>query len=562
MERLIGVVLGGARAGSTILWLSLALVSGALEPVAAMEGAGGGENDPFAAAGASGGASLFTGAATVSVPILLPPGRIHTTPDLELGYSSHAGLSEVGRGWSLTIGAITRSTRHGVPRCTGSHTEDFVVSLNKSSNELVKVSDLLYQLKVDEGYSEIIPDPVANTWRVRTRDGLTYHFGESDESRVYTGDQAIFFDASPCSFTTAWHLTRIEDPNGNHLEIRYEKHGNRPIPAEITYGGNAEVPIAHPFRVRVESEALPSGMSRTRSYRLGVQQTLRRRIQTIIVEARTSAYAEFEEVRRYTLGFEDLAATQEFLLDTVSTTGLPDRTFAYSTSTPTLIDGQSGRIPTDPILLSRQFPTGSVLSLRDMNGDGLLDRVRVVGNAYRVSYGESLSDDQFTAAEYDWALPSVPGLPPIDRIGAEDYGQDLYLVVDIDGDGIPDFVIRDPAAEAIRVYPGGCGASAYDCGFSTQYMAWNNPGNLSIRYAVAWNGGASNVDGGRRVFRELLDMNADGLPDLVRAQATGLDVHLNDGTGFETSPSSSRPGKTSLSTPRTRTRTPSATRRR
>ena len=64
---------------------------------------------------------------------------------------------------------------------------------------------------------------------------------------------------------------------------------------------------------------------------------------------------------------------------------MPDRTFSYTTSNPTLVPGETGRIPTDPIYLTRQFPTGSILSLRDMNGDGLLDRVRVLGNQYWVS---------------------------------------------------------------------------------------------------------------------------------------------------------------------------------
>jgi hypothetical protein len=505
-------------------------------PAVAMQGHGGGENDAFSAVAANGGASLFTGAATVSIPILIPPGRTQTTPDLELNYSSHSGLSEAGLGWSLAIGSITRATRHGVPRCTGPHTEDFRVSLSASSNELVRVDSDVFQFRIDEAYAEVTPDVAANSWSLETRDGLTYRFGESESSRVHTGVDTFFDASSGCEFTTAWHLTRIEDANGNYIAIEYQQDGNIPIPSRIEYGGNSEVPIDHPFRVRIETEELPAGKPRMRRFDSGVDQSLRRRIKTIVVEARESASSDFAEVRRYGLRFDDPSAEQEFLLASLSTTGLPDRRFSYSTSTPTITTGKSGSIPTDPTLLSRQFPTGPIISIRDMNGDGLMDRVRVVGHTYRVSYGERGSGNQFTPQEYAWEMPPGSEFSAIDRIGAEDYGQDIYMVLDMDGDGKPDFVYRDAAQQTIRVYRGRCIQDAYDCGFSPSYSSWNNPGNLSVVEAVAYDGGGSHIGGGRRTFRDILDMNADGLPDLVRTTATGLEVFLNHGAGFETLP--------------------------
>ena len=66
---------------SLALILSLAVAG----PVAAMLGAGGGESNPFANAGADASANFFTGAASARVPILLPPGRPLVTPSLSLG---------------------------------------------------------------------------------------------------------------------------------------------------------------------------------------------------------------------------------------------------------------------------------------------------------------------------------------------------------------------------------------------------------------------------------------------------------------------------------------------
>jgi RHS repeat-associated protein len=518
-------------------------------PAAAMQGPGGGENDPFAGSSAQGGASLFTGAATISVPIVIPPGRVGTTPNLVLGYSSHSGLGAVGLGWSFTVGSVSRSTRNGVPSCAGAATsppDDYRVSLSDSSNELVKVSDGVFLLEIDEAQSRLVLDPTENAWTLRTQDGLTYRFGETAESRV---DKEPPFDpgAPPdsgsgpvCEFTTAWHLTRIEDPNGNFVAIEYEKDGNVPLPTQLEYAGNSEVPVAAPFRVRIESEDLPAGKPRMRTARSGVDQTLNKRIRSIVVEARESAVADFLEVRRYDLQYEDLDSTREFLLTAISTTDLPDRSFSYSTTAPTFELGVSSPISGDAYLLSRQFPTGPIVAFLDMNGDGLMDRVRVVGNAYRVAYGTSEIGVSFTSAEYAWGMPPGPEFSSIDRIGAEESGQDLYLVLDLTGDGKPDFVYRDTAQGTIRVYPGRCLQDAYDCGFSSQFEVWNNPGNLSLRHAVAYDGGPYQVGGGRTVYRDLIDMNADGRLDLVRAQVGRLEVYTNHGSGFETTPQSFR----------------------
>jgi hypothetical protein len=81
-------------------------------------------------------------------------------------------------------------------------------------------------------------------------------------------------------------VTRLEDPNGNQLEIAWEKVGNTPVPASILYGGNAAASIPHPFRIRFESEDLAAiGRPILRTLSNGVDQQLLRRVRTVIVEA-------------------------------------------------------------------------------------------------------------------------------------------------------------------------------------------------------------------------------------------------------------------------------------
>ena len=81
--------------------------------------------------------SLFSGAATVKIPIDVPPGRAGMAPSLALTYNSHQGNGWIGVGWSLDMGSIQRSTKRGVDYSAN----DYVAVINGSSSDLVRRAD-------------------------------------------------------------------------------------------------------------------------------------------------------------------------------------------------------------------------------------------------------------------------------------------------------------------------------------------------------------------------------------------------------------------------------------
>ena len=76
---------------------------------------------------------VFTGAASYTIPIEVPPGRSGLAPDLALTYNSYNSNGWLGMGWDLDLGAICRSTKFGISY--GRH--DYVAELPTGSKDLL-----------------------------------------------------------------------------------------------------------------------------------------------------------------------------------------------------------------------------------------------------------------------------------------------------------------------------------------------------------------------------------------------------------------------------------------
>ncbi len=513
--------------------------------VRAMEGPGGGESNPFETTAPEVAPDFFTGAASLSIPILVPPGRSGMTPSLSLRYSSQAGLSEFGFGWTLAVGEITGSTKYGVPRCDGGATEEFVLSVAGTSNELVRQVDDSFLLRIDEGHAVAIPDRAANSWTVRTREGLTYHFGDATSARVFrAGDVFLAGSGDACALTTTWKLTRVEDPNGNQIDYGYRRFGNQVLLETVRWGGNRNTTIEHPFEIELKSEAISvaSGKPIARSWATGVDRRIARRMRSIDVRVWDPDDRRLERLRRYTLVYDDDLPTAEFLLAAVETSDLPRRTFTYATSETRIVDDLSRKmVKSEDIGLS--FPSSTYMRLQDMNGDGLIDRFCSRDHHWNVDYGIVDEELQFSdgglceSSSDTWSPP--PALVYSKRIDFHPHRR----TADITGDGIPDYLYqpRTSSKPDLYVEQGQCAEEdRFDCGFGPgPVFDLSSFGSATDDYLY------KTSKSGWAVYtsHELIDMNGDGLPDNVRTRRydgsggpTDWSVHLNTGSGFESEP--------------------------
>ena len=200
--------------------------------------------DPEAHASALSGASFIAppqpnnyGAVGLSYPFIVPQGRAGMTPSLALSYSSSGGDGWIGMGWSLGLGAVTRSADYGFLRYD--HNDVFLYQ----GKRLLKVSgppsseDGVYRPEVlGEEFLRLELTDSANggVWKVYDSNGTVMSYGETSQSRIARPDNE--------NKTYAWYFSKAEDRNGNTREAVYDTSHYREKRTlyieEIKYTGN------------------------------------------------------------------------------------------------------------------------------------------------------------------------------------------------------------------------------------------------------------------------------------------------------------------------------------
>jgi RHS repeat-associated protein len=481
-------------------------------------------------------ANLFTGGLSQAIAIRIPPGRKMATPNLNLVYSSGGGAGLYGEGWSLPIGSIERSTKWGVPLCTGAYADEFVLTLNGAATELVNFgtsgSDTVYRPRTDQSFLEAHRKQ-DNTWEVFERSGMRYVFGTTSASRR---------DRSP-TCTTVWGLTQIKDPNDNVVDLVYVTGKQTLVLDRVEYGG---IGVNQAFRVRFTYVGHPIP---TTSWRNGTKEVVQDLVDEVHVEAKTSQGGGFGPVRVYDLKYSHQSpgpgcdAPDRVLLCEVSTNDqMPAQRFEYAPA----ISGLAAAVGYDnpgtfQHLRSATMNAEVEDSVMDMNGDGRLDFVNSAnGNddTWTVYYG--LANGAISAAESTRWCAGGGSIESAHMRRETDFENNFAVTqketIDLDGDGLPDFLDSttwSPTNPVWKFHPGSlsvtCPSFGTVPGFVPAAIDWPAPEAYSTR-------SEKDMGGDRiRSWKSLADVNADGRADLVIANpAPGVDwtVFLNTGAAF------------------------------
>ena len=173
-------------------------------------------------------ADEFAGTASFSLPLPVSACR-GFEPKLELAYSSGAGNSPFGVGWSVTAPSVARKTSKGQPRYVDDDTfiissaEDLVpVEGSEGSATVDEVTFSLrhYRPRVEAGFARIefwqAQDGSGHSfWRTITAQNVTSVFGYDQQSRIV--------DPGEPSHVFEWLLTCSYDAHGNGAYYQYKQ---------------------------------------------------------------------------------------------------------------------------------------------------------------------------------------------------------------------------------------------------------------------------------------------------------------------------------------------------
>lgn len=269
---------------------------------------------------------LATGAATLSIPIVVPPGRKNVQPNIALSYSSNNPNGICGVGWSIPVSSIQRSTKKGVPRY--SVMDDFVAG----GEEIVKVSgddnEYQYRAKIESSFTKYVYYKAAKKWIAYDKSGTQYHFGSEPLDPSNPSPRMVHPNYPDYIF--AWYLDRVTDVYGNTMTYTYIKEDDYVYLEYIDYTSNTQATPSLNADKRIEFVYETTERNdKIYNRRAGWPTVMKRRLEKINV------YLDSNIVWTYTLTYELSGDTSRSLLKSIQLSApgeidpLPAKTFTY-----------------------------------------------------------------------------------------------------------------------------------------------------------------------------------------------------------------------------------------
>ena len=539
-----------------------------------------------------------SGAATYSVPISVPKGASGMEPKLFLNYSSQSGNGSIGLGWSLGgLSVITRGPTNLADdgRIDGVNFDaddqyfldgERLIPIHgkggADGTEYRTQNDKFYKIISHGSYGA--RGPV--WWEVKTKSGLTMRIGDWDCARI---------DNIAYSAVISWAVDEIIDRNNNYLWVWYDREFKASVkdaanyePRFIWYTGNAEVKptnqvefvydtarpdysygfvVGNPVKTE---KRLTSIRCYTRGNLNGVSSDFNN------ADTYTSKYAgtmarEYRLSYESTSGYDSTRQTQRSHLQSIQEIAKDEQGYDAVAFPPTVFTWKKPQslgwlaAPNWKVnvpIAKDGCPDRGVVFI-DVNGDGLVD----------VIWNRKKSDGTFDKGAYintgtGWAEDSrfAPPIP----LAADDQSDTGARIADVNGDGIPDIV--GPTKCYIAVPNSGWVRSAtfalppeaalVDGDNGMRVVDLNGDGRADLLYGhktssgdvkkawiatgTGWNPAPewappatfSNKDNEVSRHESILDVNGDGLPDIIYRDGDQVGCFMNKGAGNGTVPSS------------------------
>ena len=442
---------------------------------------------------------IFTGRATLSIPIAACSGRKGIQPNISLNYSSGSGNSFLGVGWSLELGSIERSIKKGLPAYGPSDT--YIFNSGSAQAELCASAAGEYRFKIEGAFIKLSFD--GTYWQAKDKSGSTYIYGQDSSHRIESGGK-IF----------KWCLQRVTDIFGNYMTIDYIKDAEQIYPYQVKYAGNSPLNLLATNLVEFSYSDRADKMV---SYRSAFKIETRKLLSDITV------YAVAVRQRRYHFEYQDNSTGIRSLLKKIIEYGRDD-----SLSMPAIsFEYKYHNLGWDSssIYLPAQAQLGPFSYLADVNNDGYIDILRhyYLGD-YQYVRHTFLGNINGWSETSDWYPPEGTsfGWP------AETLRDNGARLVDVNGDGWVDIVNHEHSTRS-------------GCNINTVFLnnkrngwvrddSWRMPEDTCIILShdtdvpMEW----------REYFGVVfMDVNADGYVDIVISRGGQRYTYINTHSGWQ-----------------------------